>query len=407
MEQRDLEQLQAEYQALQYDAAVRGLLRGSSREGFDADRFARETGVRFIGTCFVAAEFEDDPRYPAAPPAEDGRTPVERYRELRDIVLSVLGRECPAVLCNQNGRMCCILNWPDREADWHRKFTALASEMNAVLLERLGFCFQCVVSRMVSGIEGLPQAERELEQARAYRRLMGGLPGELLFYDGILHADSAQPAEEHDEVRNQAFLRALLHGDVGRSKEIFHEVIAENFVTRRPAVQFVQLRMFSVIDYFLKSLTRAAEELGLQRELERLYAPARLMQAQSVIQMEEIADALLDELREYMGGQEQFSPLAVQIRDYIRESYADPDCNVNQLSERFGITPTYATRLFKRQFGMGISACIQRNRIEQAKRLLAGGATVKEAAQRTGYSSAATFIRAYKRQEGHTPTQTG
>lgn len=354
----------------------------------------------------MLVEFEDDPAHPVLPP-EDGGSSYQRYIRLKESVLSVLGKAQPALVCNENGRMLCLINWLGSDPNWHGQLSDLLRELNQNLLEELRFCFQCIISRMCMGISALPKGLEEIEAARSYRKVMGGLPGELVFYDGILRTTGLKK-DTHDQEerqRTQEFYGALLRGDFRRAKELFRETIKDNFVTSRPAVQFVQLRMFSVIDTFLKSLIQGAQELGVEEEFAALKAPIRLMEVKDVMALEKIGLAILTEFQQILGDGEEFSRLPYLIRGYIREHYSEAELNVNRVADVFHVTPTYATRVFKKRFGMGISAFLQQHRIQEAKELLAAGCSVKNTAERTGYGSAATFIRAFKRMEGRTPAQ--
>lgn len=408
--QREELRLQEEVDLMRYDSAVRRLFTQMPGEEFDPAVFGADTGVRFTGDHFIAAEFEDDPGYPSCPPDNVAETtPYERYRCLRDLVLSVLGREHPSALCNQNGRLICVINWQGGDANWHGSFSALVDELNRMLWAQMHFRFQCVVSRMWIGIPGLARAEKELSQARSYRMLMGGLPGEIVFYDGILRTTGLEaweaPQGGEELARNRDFLQALLRGDVRRGKEIFHRIMEENFVLSRPAVQFVQLRIFSVIDYFLKSLSHAAEEFGLQAELAKLDAAPRLLAAESVWDLEDTAGELLDQFQVLIGENGRPSRLPFQMRAYILAHYGDPNLNVNQVSDLFHVTPTYAIRIFKQQFGCGILGYIRQVRVEEAKRLLVSARPVKEIAKMVGFGTSAALIRSFKKLEGTTPAQ--
>lgn len=402
--------LRQENRVMRYDAAVRRLFTAMPDEAFDARSFGADTGLTFAGDQFFAVQLEDDPRYPSCPPPNvDQLSPFQRYMTLRDLVRQVLGRDQPVAVCNQNGRIVCAVNWQGDTANWHGRVSALLEELNDQLWQGMGFRFQCTVSRMVRGLASLPQAARELEQARSYRRLMGGLPGEVLFYDGILRTSDLgeRPEAEyrHTEERLQELRQALLQGSAQRGKEIFHRVLEDNFVSSRPAVQFVQLRMFSVIDALLKSLEYAAGELGIREAWVRVNAAPRLLGASGVWELEGEASVLLDQFQALAEEGGSIHRLPYQLRSYIREHCDDPNLNVNQVADRFHVTATYATRVFKQTFQCGILGYIQTLRVERAKELLRAGRTVKEVAAATGFNSPATLIRIFKKLEGTTPAQ--
>ena len=406
-----LRNLQAELASMSYDQTASWLFAPEDGRERSLERLYRDTGVRFSGDRFVLLQFEDDPTCPPAKPEEEGESSFQwRYARLRELILSVLGRDYPTVVCNRNGRIICVLNWQGSEENWHGRISALIDRLNARLFEELGFRFQCVVSRMFTGVNRLAEEERELAKARNYRVLMGGLAGQTLFYDGILRTTGLEDREgmdRDDSALNREFSQAIQRGEIQQAKEIFHQIIRHNFVDSKPAVQFVQLRMFSVIDYLLKTLEKVARDLDIRREMEELNAAPRLLAAENVWKLEEIADQLLEEIGEIFAGNEQVSGLAFHTRNYINEHYSDPNLNVSQVSDVFHVTPTHLTRVFKRQFGMGVLNYIHQVRINTAKPLLSGGATVKEAAEQVGYSSAAILIRAFKKLEGTTPARFG
>lgn len=398
---------QAELQAMEYDSAVRRLLISPRGASFDPEELYERTGVRFQGESFVAASLEDDPTAPPSPPPEDESTPSQRYLILRDLILSVFQETHRAVVCNLNGRILCLVNWQTGAANWHGSFSALVDELNRRLWAVNGFRFQCVVSRMFQGLGGLEQAQKELEEAGSYRQLLGGLPGEVLFYDGLLRTverESGGNALAEEQERSRLLQQALLQGDSEEAKAVFRQIVEKNFVTSRPAIKFVPLRIFSVIDSFLKSLNQAGDELGFREELQALDAAPRLLEAKGIWELQATAEALLEEYQAVFDRNRRDISLPYQIKAYVQEAYADPNLNVNRVADHFQVTPTYATRTFKQAFGLGILQYIQQVRMQEAKALLSTH-TVKTAAELVGFSSSAPLIRLFKKLEGQTPAQ--
>ena len=60
---------------------------------------------------------------------------------------------------------------------------------------------------------------------------------------------------------------------------------------------------------------------------------------------------------------------------------------------------------YKAAAGCGLLDELHAVRLENAKKLLSEGASVKEAAERSGYADQRALIRAFKRYEGMTPGQ--
>ena len=92
-----------------------------------------------------------------------------------------------------------------------------------------------------------------------------------------------------------------------------------------------------------------------------------------------------------------------KIKQYVQSRFSDPELNVNTLAEGLCMNPSYVSRVFNEKTGESLSAYIQQYRIEQSMESLAEKSTLSEVAERVGYLSTNTFIRAFKKQIGITP----
>lgn len=93
-----------------------------------------------------------------------------------------------------------------------------------------------------------------------------------------------------------------------------------------------------------------------------------------------------------------------QIEQYIREDYANPDLCATSIAERFRISASYLSRIFKADMGVGLVDYIHQLRIEAAKVALRNTyATIDEVAKTVGFSNRWVFMRVFKKLEGTTP----
>ena len=93
------------------------------------------------------------------------------------------------------------------------------------------------------------------------------------------------------------------------------------------------------------------------------------------------------------------------ISNYIRDNISNPNLSVASIADHFNISQAYLLRVFKHETGSGVLDYIHQCRIDIAKDLLKNTShTVKEIAVEVGYTNALTFMRAFKRLEGITPT---
>ena len=107
-------------------------------------------------------------------------------------------------------------------------------------------------------------------------------------------------------------------------------------------------------------------------------------------------------MHELYSAKEPIDRLA-EIEKYIKYSYME-DITVDRLGREFGFERTYLYRIFKQRYGLSPKEYITAVRMEQAKKLLLGGYSVKSAAYMVGYQDEFNFSKAYKKRFGVPPS---
>lgn len=85
------------------------------------------------------------------------------------------------------------------------------------------------------------------------------------------------------------------------------------------------------------------------------------------------------------------------IIGFLEESYWDSNVGLSMASEKFRISESYLSLIFKEQTGMTFGDYLEKIRIERACGLLKDGVLVTVVAEKTGYNSVQSFRRAFKR----------
>ncbi len=91
-----------------------------------------------------------------------------------------------------------------------------------------------------------------------------------------------------------------------------------------------------------------------------------------------------------------------KIANYIRHHYAEK-INLTAISQAFYLTPSHVARLFKKYMGQSVVSYLNKVRVENAKKLLDEGVSVKSAAEQVGYDSLNNFYKHFKRFTETTP----
>lgn len=93
------------------------------------------------------------------------------------------------------------------------------------------------------------------------------------------------------------------------------------------------------------------------------------------------------------------------IRQYIDENYTK-DIYLEQLAEKYSITPKYMSKLLKEALGIPFQQYLSNLRIDRAKELLSSSKrNITEIAEDVGFNSRNTFIRMFKKHEGVPPSE--
>lgn len=92
------------------------------------------------------------------------------------------------------------------------------------------------------------------------------------------------------------------------------------------------------------------------------------------------------------------------VETYISKNYADPMLCATSIAEEFKISPSYLSRIFKADKGVGIVEFIHRTRIDAAKGLLRDeNLTIDAVAVKVGFSNRWVLTRVFKKLTGVTP----
>ena len=92
-----------------------------------------------------------------------------------------------------------------------------------------------------------------------------------------------------------------------------------------------------------------------------------------------------------------------RILTYLEEHFSE-QLTIEELAERFFISRYHMMRLFKQETGQSLYGYITERRLFYARELLRQGVPATESCFRAGFGSYSSFIRAYEKRFGATPT---
>lgn len=93
------------------------------------------------------------------------------------------------------------------------------------------------------------------------------------------------------------------------------------------------------------------------------------------------------------------------VCQFLQANFTDKQLSLALVADKFGLSETYFSRLFKAQTGEAYSEYLEQLRIAYARQLLESGKSVENTADESGYNSVTVFRAAFKRICGVTPSE--
>jgi len=134
----------------------------------------------------------------------------------------------------------------------------------------------------------------------------------------------------------------------------------------------------------------------------------RLLNASTIQKLEEEIMKIIEEMILYHEEREETTEWKLEmINQYIESHYMDQTLSVQQLAERYQLSVSYLSRLYKQHYQIGILEAIHRCRIRHAKTLLRErpDLSIAQIADKVGYGNVQTLMRIFKKMEDRTPGQ--
>jgi len=98
----------------------------------------------------------------------------------------------------------------------------------------------------------------------------------------------------------------------------------------------------------------------------------------------------------------KYNPEITRVIQYIEENF-NKDTTLKSLSAVANVTPSYLSRIFKKQTGYSVNDFVSRYKIHVANELFLNGLNVKEVAFCVGYDDEKYFSKVYKKISGVSP----
>ncbi|MBB6020070.1 AraC-like DNA-binding protein [Paenibacillus sp. JGP012] len=204
----------------------------------------------------------------------------------------------------------------------------------------------------------------------------------------------------------QRLLNTVKAGEVQEALRILDQLFVRNFEERELSYEMVQQFIMELKGTYLK-LDESKIKLGDSFTDEYKNCVASIQTTDSIPALRGKFKRLTEEMcSEVVKKRSSTHADTVQeIMSYIENNYGDANLTIYRIAEHMGKSEKFISQLFKEHTGENLSDYVERVRINAASGLLLeSGQTIDEIALTTGYNSAHSFRRAFKRVRGISPS---
>lgn len=318
-----------------------------------------------------------------------------------ELLRQELGRRQGTFVFKAKSEVLCLLCGTAKE-EVTQRLSETAGELIALQSRIAGIRLFCNVSQVRNGIAALGKSKQEVRQLAEYRALH--LSTEPILRGEILSGTVTYPRLRADIEKEQEALGLFRSGSYRQACEVFGSLFDQEYLALADPLILLKHKCAQ----YLEALIAAARQMSgedLEASLAQLAPERALLEATTYPEVRAQMEHIFGHLNDWVlsGRKSASAEWIMDVKNYIRGSYNDPDLNVNRVADEFGKNPSYLSRSFLRLTGTSILDYIHYYRIQEAKILIGRGETLAAAADAVGYTNVLTMSRAFKKYEGTTP----
>ncbi|MEK3916710.1 helix-turn-helix domain-containing protein [Paenibacillus sp. FSL H7-0331] len=367
------------------------VLRGQFQSDADMEAVRTHVRVDWMGEAYLVAILTFPDRATTAVNADE----IEYLNQKKLIASEILIEMIPDVILHDVDvdKIALIMQFTEDEpASIYGKAAGYLESVQLQIQQ------QCGIASIISIGNYYPQ-RMDITRSffEAQQALIRSKDNRIIWFKEILPNPSSYYYPENMETR---LINLVRTGNEETLTKLLSELHWHNFVDRNLPVLVLKVFLFD----FAASVYKTSGEIGEVTGVEKAVAVASILdKVESIeahyIQLKNKLEEMSRSVRHKQNDRQQ--QWFQDVIAFVDNQYSDLQMSLALLAERFNVTETYLSRLFKEKTGINFFDYLESLRIEQSKQLLITTAlTVGEIALRVGYSSSNTFGRAFKRTVG-------
>lgn len=327
------------------------------------------------------------------------------YFILRNVMQDVFPADSIAVCAEYKGECVTIVNLDAADHGGSKDIVDCAQKAVEFLEDNFDISTTMAVSRLGSDALRLNELYDDTQMIFEYQQVVLDDDNQVLSYEALTHGNLPPSSTKYLELETK-LLTCIQAADYDGFRQAIHELISKEFIDAKPSIQTFRFRVYGTVNSMLFMTDAMKDNLGMEF-YQKLDPGKRLTEVSTLNEMMLTIDAIIDEMSEHVNSMKKDEPPAWvdEIETFIANNYSNVNLSVNYIADKFELSPAYCSRIYRQYKGERLFDALQKKRLEAAKQMLSGSATVKDIAEQCGFSSALTMNRAFKRYEGTCPSK--
>lgn len=305
----------------------------------------------------------------------------------------VIGKIAPCRCVEYRQNAVCLVNLPGKQIP-----EALMTGCRGFLeqtREGLDIQIRAAISTVYAPVTQTHQVMEWLSVVQDYRRFMGAAC-DVLCCEPL--TDPQAGIMDLDRDTELLFFQAVLSEDLQAAEQVILSIVDRLAVGNTQDIK----KLKSFIDHRIRSILNI---LAAGRTAELQMSVGLISEAESLENLKFGIHRTFQLLRDMQNkGENSVSKSGESIVNYLKEHYTESEMSLTYLSQVFGLSQSYISRLFKRETGEKLLDYLHLLRLNRAKELLTETElSVQEICKAVGYTTTWTMNRVFKSYEGVTP----
>lgn len=327
----------------------------------------------------------------------DYRVHISENMTMKDMVKELIGgllEQRVEIFDTAAKETVCILYFK-KEADQEMILRDIVSKLKIELIYNCGIALKIAVGGVVDSLYDISTSYMQTKEVFRYSETAGQ---EVNLYTDIKEMEKSYYSQSDDE----RIFNYVALGNAEEAKKIVNKIYNTNFkggveTTSTKIFGILKLRLCTTITEIVRkykiSMDEMLQELNLEQEPEKFFC-----------MIDDCIERIAVEIRNR--NEMLRNHTVMDIVNYVNQNYCSSSLGLKEIAREFSLNENYVSTLFSKAYGTTFSQAVEMLRIKKACELIRETeTTIGEVSQMVGYTSDASFRRAFKKVTGKTPRE--